>query len=81
MTHPNLSLLLNLEPWQLGPYLPVEKELCRTPSCDLRWSITDVGAMSGGTRGFGRFLSHAIATSVNDGIVRLKLQGSGPVLH
>ena len=32
--------------------------------------------MSGGTGGFGRFSSHPIATSVNDGIARLKLQGS-----
>ena len=40
-----------------------------------------VGVMSGGTGGFGRFSSHPIVTSVNDGIARLKLQGSAPVLH
>ena len=40
-----------------------------------------VRAMSGGTGGFGRFSSHPIETLVNDGIARLKLQGSAPVSH
>ena len=37
-----------------------------------------VGVMSGGTGGFGRFSIHPTATSVKDGIARLKLQGSAP---
>ena len=40
-----------------------------------------VGTMSGGTGGFGIFSSHPIATLVNDGIARLKLQGSASVSH